>query len=201
MLKAWSNAVTVQITGTTKINGLNELTLASFQEYLYQEAIQWDSQVLADFGSSFKNLVNLEASIIIHKPISIGGIEAQTETQIDFELLYLQSTGKLISALAIDTAHNITIGDATLDLVSIDSILANIPENDRTQIKSLMRTSDERTHVLITEVKRYFNYMTENQISEKIQNKITDIVGEIKQVSSLLDGKHINNVYQCIHYS
>lgn len=99
-----------EILSKTKVVGLQEDSLTSFQNFMF-ENIAWDSQVRADYYQSNKNTVLLELPVRLRRDIQIENINGALDALVDFELIYKQDQGKLVSSLVVDTQYLLCIKD------------------------------------------------------------------------------------------
>jgi len=166
----------LEVLSKTKVVGLKEDSLRSFQNFML-ENIAWDSQVRADYYQTNKNTVLLELPVRLRREIQIENINGALDAQVDFELVYKQDQGKLISSLVVDTQYLLSIENQDIDLWSIDSQLGFLQEADRTHLKKLMRNCDDRFHAWMREIKSYFNRLTVQPLHIDMQTKIREIVG------------------------
>jgi hypothetical protein len=176
MLTIWRNYMNFEILSKTKVVGLQENSLTSFQNFML-ENIAWDSQVRADYYQSNKNTVLLELPVRLRRDIQIENINGALDALVDFELIYKQDQGKLVSSLVVDTQYLLCINDQDIDLWSIDSELSFLQEADRNHLKKLMRHCDDRFHAWMREIKSYFNRLTVQPLHLDMQIKIRKIVG------------------------
>lgn len=103
-----------EILSKTKVVGLQEDSLTSFQNFML-ENIAWDSQVRADYYQSNKNTVLLELPVRLRRDIQIENINGALDAQVNFELIYKQDQGKLVSSLVVDTQYLLCIDDQDID--------------------------------------------------------------------------------------
>lgn len=116
MLTIWRNYMNFKILSKTKVVGLQEDSLTSFQNFMF-ENIAWDSQVRADYYQSNKNTVLLELPVRLRRDIQIENINGALDALVDFELIYKQDQGKLVSSLVVDTQYLLCINDQDIDLL------------------------------------------------------------------------------------
>lgn len=170
------NNMKIEVLGKTHVVGLEDHSLRSFQD-LMDSTIAWDKQVKAEYGASYKNTLLLELPIRIRRFIRIEELDANLDTQIDFELIYQQDINRLTSSLAQGTQYFLSVQGQEIDMRSIDTDLLFLDSRDRNNLKHLMRNCDEIFYAWVREVKTYLQRLTEQQLCEKLQSKIKSIVG------------------------
>ncbi len=109
----------------------------------------------------------------LRRDIQIENINGALDALVDFELIYKQDQGKLVSSLVVDTQYLLCINDQDIDLWSIDSELSFLQEADRNHLKKLMRHCDDRFHAWMREIKSYFNRLTVQPLHRRYADQNT----------------------------
>lgn len=166
----------IKIVDEPYILGLSGKSLDLFQDLMFEE-ILWDSQVRVDYGGSCEKTVPLELPVRIRRSLRIGEQSANLDTQIDYELIYQQDTGKITSAHIQDMQNLLVIDDCDLDVWSIDDELSHLSVSERDFLKERLQETGDSVQCTIEEVMSFLTQLYLTPLKDKIQNKIREIVG------------------------